>query len=197
MRSEGKFAKDNLSDDLYRNNAWLLDDKYMTYETILSDRQMGELVKVITDDETDTDENRPDIALIFSNNPNNNKPFDVVIVELKKRGISLEENMKVVTQLEKRARKLMKYYNNQIQRIWFYGIIEFDQEVEMQLAGEYTELYSSGKMYYRETNVAISLDPKITLPIGVFVWDLDAVIGDADSRNSAFLNLIKNKISEQ
>ncbi len=63
----------------------------------------------------------------------------------------------------------------------------------MQLAGEYTELYSSGKMYYREANVAISLNPKITLPIGVFIWDLDAVINDADARNSAFLNLIKSK----
>ena len=66
----------------------------------------------------------------------------------------------------------------------------------MQLAGEYTELYSSGKMYYRETNVAISLNPKITLPIGVFIWDLDAVIKDADARNSAFLNLIKSKFIE-
>jgi hypothetical protein len=141
-------------------------------------------------------ETYPDIALIFSNNPDNQKPFDVVIVELKKRGISLEENMKVITQLEKRARRLMRHYNNQIQRIWFYGIIEFSEEVEMQLAGEYTELYSSGKMYYRETNVAISLNPKITLPIGVFIWDLDAVIKDADARNSAFLNLIKSKFIE-
>ena len=48
-------------------------------------------------------------------------------------------------------------------------------------------------MYYRETNVAISLNPKITLPIGVFIWDLNAVINDADARNSAFLNLIKSK----
>lgn len=196
MRSRGKFKKENSSKDLYRNNAWLLDDKYMTYEIILSDREMGELVQVITSEERFTDENRPDLALIFSNNPKNKKPFDVVIVELKKRGLSIEENMKVVTQLEKRARKLMKYYKNQIQRIWFYGIIEFNEEVEMQLAGEYTELYSSGKMYYRETSVAISLEPKVTLPIGVFIWDLDAVIGDADSRNSAFLNLIKNKIIE-
>ena len=195
MRSKGKFTKDNISDDLYRNNAWLLDDKYMTYETILSDREMGELVNLITDEEIKNDENRPDIALIFSNNPENQKPFDVVIVELKKRGISLEDNMKVVTQLEKRARKLMKHYNNQIQRIWFYGIIEFNKDVEMQLAGEYTELYSSGKMYYKETSVAISLEPLVKLPIGVFIWDLDAVIGDADSRNSAFLNLIKNKIT--
>jgi len=193
MRKDGRFEKKDSLDDLYRNNAWLLDDKYMTYETILSDREMGELIQVITDEEEISDENRPDIALIFSNNPENKKPFDVVIVELKKRGISLEENMKVVTQLEKRARKLMKHFNNQIQRIWFYGIIEFSEEVEMQLAGEYTEIYSSGKMYYRETNVAISLSPKITLPIGVFIWDLDAVINDADARNSAFLNLIKSK----
>ncbi len=193
MRKDGRFEKKDSVDNLYRNNAWLLDDKYMTYETILSDREMGELIQVITDEEEITDDNRPDIALIFSNNPNNKKPFDVVIVELKKRGISLEENMKVVTQLEKRARRLMKHYDNQIQRIWFYGIIEFSEDIEMQLAGEYTELYSSGKMYYRETNVAISLNPKITLPIGVFIWDLDAVINDADARNSAFLNLIKSK----
>lgn len=193
MRKEGRFDKKDSFDDLYRNNVWLLDDKYMTYESILSDREMGELIQIITDEEEISDDNRPDIAIVFSNNPDNKKPFDVVIVELKKRGISLEENMKVITQLEKRARRLLKHYNNQIQRIWFYGIIEFNEEVEMHLAGEYTELYSSGKIYYKETNVAISLNPKISLPIGVFIWDLDAVINDADSRNSAFLNLIKSK----
>lgn len=193
MRKDGRFEKKDSVDDLYRNNAWLLDDKYMTYETILSDREMSELIQLITDEDEISDDNRPDIALIFSNNPENKRPFDVVIVELKKRRITLEENMKVVTQLEKRARRLMKHYKNQIQRIWFYGIIEFSDEVEMQLAGEYTELFSSGKMYYRETNVAIALNPLITLPIGVFIWDLDAVINDADARNSAFLNLIKNK----
>lgn len=192
MRKDGKFDKKDAINDLYRNNAWLLDDKYMTYETVLSDREMGELIQVITDEE-DHDDNRPDIALIFSNNPENQKPFDVVIVELKKRGISLEENLKVVTQLEKRARKLMKHYNNQIQRIWFYGVIEFNEDVETHLAGEYTELYSCGKMYYRETNVAISLNPKIVLPIGVFIWDIDAVVEDANARNSTFLNLIKSK----
>ncbi len=197
MRKEGRFDKQDSIDDLYRNNAWLLDDKYMTYETMLSDREMGELIQVITDEEEISDDNRPDIALIFSNNPENKKPFDVVIVELKKRGITLEENMKVVTQLEKRARRLMKHFNNQIQRIWFYGIIEFNEDVETQLAGEYTELYSSGKMYYRETNVAISLNPRIILPIGVFIWDLDAVVKDADARNSAFLNLIKSKFVEE
>jgi hypothetical protein len=192
-RKEGKFQKSNFVNDLYRNNSWLLDDKYMTYETVLSDREFGELITFITEDEIERNDDRIDIALVFSNNPNNKKPFDIVIVELKKRGISLEENMKVVTQLEKRARKLMQYYDNQIQRIWYYGIIEFNEEVELALSGEYTELYSTGKMYYKETSVAISLSPKRILPIGVFIWDLDAVVDDAHSRNAAFLNLIKSK----
>jgi hypothetical protein len=192
-RKEGKFEKSSFVNDLYRNNSWLLDDKYMTYETVLSDREFGELITFITGDDTERNDDRIDIALVFSNNPNNKKPFDIVIVELKKRGISLEDNMKVVTQLEKRARKLMQYYDNQIQRIWYYGIIEFNEEVELALSGEYTELYSTGKMYYKETNIAISLNPKRTLPIGVFIWDLDAVVEDAHSRNAAFLNLIKSK----
>lgn len=196
MKKEGKFEKKDAINDLYRNNAWLLDDKYMTYETVLSDREMSELVKFITDEEIERDDNRPDIALVFSNNPAENRPFDVVIVELKKRGLPIEENMKVITQLEKRARKLMKYYNNQIQRIWYYGIIEFNEEVELALSGRFTELYSSGKMYYDEIPVAISLEPKKILPIGVFIWDLDAVVSDADARNSAFLNLIKSRFIE-
>lgn len=197
MKKDGKFEKSSLIDDLYRNNSWLLDDKYMTYETVLSDREMSELVSFITKEEVERDDDRPDIAFVFSNNPSGNKPFDVVIVELKKRGISLEENLKVITQLEKRARRLMQFYNNQIQRIWYYGIIEFNEEIETALAGEYTELYSSGKMYYRETNIAIKLNPKTILPIGVYIWDLDAVVKDADSRNSAFLNLIKSKFTEE
>lgn len=191
---KAQFNKENMAYDIYRNNAWLLDDKYMTYETVLSDKEMGNLIEYITQDEwTARDDDRPDLAFIFSNNPNNANYFDIVIVELKKRGISLEENMKTITQLEKRARKLMKYYKNQIQRIWYYGIIEFNDDIELALSGEYKELYSSGKMYYKETRVAIQKKPELILPIGVFIWDIDAVISDADARNAAFLNLIKSK----
>lgn len=91
----------------------------------------------------------------------------------------------------------MKYYNNKVQRIWYYGIIEFNDEIELALSGTFTELYSSGKLYYKETEVAISLRPKVTIPIGIFMWDIDAVVRDADARNSTFLNFIKSKFSTQ
>lgn len=195
---DGKFLKENLINDIYKNNSWLLDDKYMTYEVTLSDREMSELVTYLVEgEEIIRDIDRPDFAFIFSNNPNEDKPFDVVIVELKKRGVDQYENQKTINQLETRARNLMKYYNNKVQRIWYYGIIEFNDEIELALSGTFTELYSSGKLYYKETEVAISLRPKVTIPIGIFMWDIDAVVRDADARNSTFLNFIKSKFSTQ
>lgn len=194
---DGKFVKENLINDIYKNNSWLLDDKYMTYEVTLSDREMSELVSYLVDEEVEKDIDRPDFAFIFSNNPNEDKPFDVVIVELKKRGVNQYDNLKTINQLETRARNLNKYYNNKVQRIWYYGIIEFNDEIELALSGKFTELYSSGKLFYMETEVAISLRPKVTIPIGVFMWDIDAVVRDADARNSTFLNFIKSKFATQ
>ncbi|MGV0939222.1 ATP-binding protein [Empedobacter sp. ULE_I140] len=195
---EGRFEKDNLINDIYKNNSWLLDDKFMTYEITLSDREMSELVEhLVEGEEIARDIDRPDFAFIFSNNPNEEKPFDVVIVELKKRGVNLYENLKTVNQLETRARNLMKYYNNKVQRIWYYGIIEFNDEVELALSSDFTELYSSGKLYYNEKDVAISLNPKRSVPVGIFMWDIDAIVSDASARNSTFLNFIKSKFSTQ
>lgn len=188
----------NLNNDLYRNNIWVLDDKYMTYDTVLSDKEMSEVIKVITEDENiEKDDDRPDIAMIFSGNPkeeNTEKKIDVVIVELKRKGLKTERNVDVETQLEKRARKLLKYYNNKIQQIWFYGIVEFDEDYELHLqSNDYHKLYSNGKVYFRNKDVPLALNSAKKLPMNLCIMDFDALVLDADARNSTFLNVIKNK----
>lgn len=188
-----KLDKSSFHNDLYRNNVWVLDDKFMSYNTVLSDAKMTEVVNVITDGEYVDNDDRPDIVLVFSDDIEVVDKVDVVVVELKKKGISHNDNMKVITQLETRARNLMKYYQNKIQRIWFYGIIEFNEEVELALMGEYTELYSTGRMYYKETNIAIQKEPVIKLPIGVYIMDYNSLIKDAETRNSTFFKIIKSK----
>lgn len=190
------FEKQTFADDIYRNNIWVLDDKYMTYDTILSDKEMSDVVNVITEGEVfDNDDDRPDIALIFSGDPKegNDKKVNVVIVELKKKGLSVENNSIVEIQLEKRARKLLQYYKDKIQQIWFYGIVEITDEYELHLASDYHKLYSTGKVYYRDKEVVLQANPKISVPIGMFIMDFDAVVNDADARNSTFLNIIRNK----
>ncbi|GHT30355.1 ATPase [Bacteroidia bacterium] len=195
-----QFDGSNLQNDLYRNNVWILDDKYMTYDTVLSEADMSKVISVITEGEVvEKDDDRPDIALIFSGNPNdedNNRKVDVVIVELKKKGLSTELNSVVEVQLENRARKLMQYYKNKIQQIWFYGIVEFNEEYELHLEADYHRLYSNGKVYYRNKEVVLQRSPRVSLPIGVFIMDFEAVVDDANARNSTFLNVIKSKFKQ-
>ncbi|GHU67556.1 ATPase [Bacteroidia bacterium] len=193
-----QFDGENVMDDLYRNNVWVLDDKYMTYDTVLSEAEMSKVINVITEGEViEKDDDRPDIALVFSGNPNDankDKKVDVVIVELKKKGLSTENNSIVEIQLKNRARKLMQYYNQKIQQIWFYGVVDLNEEYELHLTDEsYHKLYSNGKVYYRPTEVTLQLNPTIKVPMGIFIMDLDAMIKDAETRNSTFLNIIKRK----
>ena len=79
----------------------------------------------------------------FSDNPEDlSCKVDVVIIELKKRGIKLSKTEEVISQLKQRATKLMNYYPNRIQRIWFYGIVEFNDEFKLSLKNEHYTILS-------------------------------------------------------
>lgn len=122
------YEKSTFVNDLYTNNVWLFDDKYMSYTTVLSEIEMDKLLEKITDETTDkVEDGRPDIAIIFSNDPTNTEKVDVVIVELKKLELKIERKYDVITQLTNRATKLLKYFPDKIQRIWFYGIVDIDK----------------------------------------------------------------------
>ena len=193
-------GKAGFINDLYTNNAWLLDDKYMSYSTILSDLEMNKLMPYLAlDGENVDDEKRPDIAIVFSNDFHNpvgqvevQTKTDVVIVELKKLGLPLAKREEVVSQLKQRARKLAKYYPDKIQRIWFYGIVDIDAEFRIALKEEnYTELFSAGSLFYKEHTVMLDEDKNIRIPFGLYVLSFDAFLKDAESRNSTFLNVLK------
>jgi len=183
---------------LFTNNAWLLDDKYMSYTSILSDREFDEILPHIevTENEFAKDSKRPDIAIVFSNDLNSAQKVDVVIVELKKHGLSLAKKEEVVSQLKQRARKLIKYYPDKIQRLWFYGIVDIDAEFRKSLKEEkFVELYSSGSVYYKEHEAL--LDDEVTrVPIGLFILSYEAFLDDAELRNNTFLEVLKTGITK-
>ena len=54
-------------DGIYTNNLWLLDNKYMTYTTAMSERTMTEVLDEIVKKANEVeDDGRPDIAIVFS-----------------------------------------------------------------------------------------------------------------------------------
>lgn len=185
----------NAYNDLYKQNLWLIDDRFMTYSNVLSEKEMTDLFKII-DPETDyVNAGRPDIAIVFSSDPKTSEKFDVVIIELKREGIDIDKTLGVERQLASRARELYSHFGERIQRMWFYGIIEISEDVELDLDG-YNPLYSTGKILFAQKNVKISLSPKKTIDVGIYLMDYDALIGDADKRNETFLNIIQNSFKE-
>lgn len=181
---------------IYSNNLWLLDDKYMTYTTACSEKTMKVFLEEITQEKTDVkDSTAPDIAIIFSNNPEDdeNKKVDVVIVELKKRGIKLAKTEEAISQLKQRATKIMKHYPNKIQRVWFYAIVEFNDEFKLSLKNEdYTPLYSKDSLYYKENKIYLNLEDETPYLIGTYILSIDAFISDSKSRNATFLQMLKD-----
>jgi len=189
------YHSDTFAHDIYSNNAWLLDDRYMSYTTILSDRDMGNLldaIKVESEDDLAGKGARPDIAIVFSEDPQNAEgKVDVVIIELKKLGLALKDKENVESQLRQRARKLLAYLPNKIQRIWFYGLVDFDDEFVQSLEElEYIELFGKGRVFYKEVPIDVFRDG-VKTPASIFIQSFDTFLKEAEHRNATFLRVLK------
>ncbi|MBR2251952.1 MAG: ATP-binding protein [Neisseriaceae bacterium] len=196
LRAENHF------ENRFINNAWLLDDKYMSYKTVLSDENIEELIKEITDDQEIPSDLRPDIAFVFSDDINTcDHPVDVVVVELKKKNLDYLKNSEVISQMEQRARRLLAYYPEKIQRMWFFGIVEIDAELRLLLEEKWIPLYSKGDVFYKEERLFPMNKNKEkigtnTLPVKMMIMSFDALWKDAEARNNSFLDIFRKAIQD-
>lgn len=188
--------------DIYRNNAWLLDDKFMSYQYVLSDENIKHLIEKISEpEEKISDDLRPDIAFVFSDDVDNcGHKVDVVVVELKKRNTTHLKTLEVVEQLKQRARRLYGCYRSRIQRMWFFGIVDFDKETSIALRESWTPLFSSGTAFYKEEKVfpvdenGDEIEASVQQPVSMTLWSYDAFLGDAKMRNETFMRLLRSVI---
>lgn len=180
---------------IYNNNIWMLDDRFMGYTVVLSDELMEKVVKSITMDEVD-DDSRPDIAMVFSGDPTQEgaSGVSVVVVELKKYGLKLAKNEEVISQLRQRARRLLRYFPDKIDRIWFYGIADIDAEFRISLLEDgFKQLFSHGQMFFKPQDIIVE-NERNPFRIDLFVMSYETLIKDAESRNKSFLEIIKAQI---
>ena len=196
-----EFKGNNFIEDIYRNNVWVLDDKFMSYSTVLSENEMGKVISVLTNGEIadDKDDDRPDITLFFSDDPNDvDKKVDVVVVELKRLGISAEQNSIVEFQLDTRTERLAEFYDNRIQRMWFYGIVDMDARYKKHLRyNGFTSLYSNGTVYFKSKKMWLDEEETKCVIQNVYIMDFKALVEDANIRNETFLKILKQKFAEQ
>lgn len=186
-----EFSQDNLSSEIYQNNAWLLDDKFMVFRTILSEKNMDAVINAIrSDEERIGDTGRPDIAMIFSADPSDTTPVDVVVVEIKKKTDEEKDNFYAINQLLDRAGKLVAYCPN-IQRVWYYAVMDVSDTTAFRLRQfKWTPFFSKGKVYYQEFDTPHP-DGKV-IPTPTFVVSFDAIVADAACRNHTFLEILRD-----
>ena len=193
------FSGDEFEKDAYINNLWVLDDKFMTYEHVLSEADMKKVIGHLNPSSANNgDDDRPDIAIFFSRDPSEDgEKFDMVIVELKRLGLTPEMNSIVELQLDKRTQLLSEHYGNRIQRAWYYGIVEMTDEYRMHLKNnEYKPLFSHGNVYYKVKPVFRNLQDEVGVIQHSYILDYKSIIEDANARNSAFLRILKDKFSQ-
>lgn len=184
-----------VSSNIYQNNAWLLDDKFMVFRTILSEKRMYKVINAIRLDEEKVDDNgRPDITMIFSADPKNVEAVDVVVVEIKKKTDDEKENQYAVNQLLDRASKLVEFCPK-IQRVWYYAVIQVSKKMELRLRQmNWSPLYSKGKVFYQEYKTPHPDGHDVPTP--TFVMSFDAIVSDAQSRNHIFLEVLRDSMKK-
>ena len=178
---------------MFINNAWLLDERFMAFRRILSDREMSTVLDAVNGTEgAQGERGRPDIVVIFDGSPESASSVDVVVVELKRPEAGEKENQLAINQLLERARKLVAYCPR-IGRMWYYAIVDIDSDFAESLEQQrWIRLFSSGHAYYYEHETK-AVDGR-RVPTPTFVVSLQAVIADAERRNSTFLDVLKSAI---
>lgn len=189
------FDQEDIARDVYKNNAWLLDDKFMTFRTILSEARMDKVINAISlKDDIAEESGRPDIAMIFSADPDDSNPVDVVVIEIKKKTEDEKENQYAVNQLLERADRLAQYCPN-IQRIWYYAVVEIDNSFARSLRQQkWTPLFSKGRVYYQE--FPTYRKDETIVPTPIFVMSFDAIVSDAAARNHTFLEILRSAMRQ-
>ena len=188
------YHHDGLLDSIYNNNAWILDDKFMSFRTILSEYSMEKLIKEIStaEEAAGGGDGRPDISMIFSGDPNGDKKVEVVVIELKRQSDDVKENAYVQFQLIERAQKLADYCPN-IERVWYFGIIQINDGLARTLKdSKWAPLFSKGQVFYQDFPVTRA--DSIVVPTPIYLLSYNTIITDATARNHTFLEILKNDI---
>lgn len=106
--------------------------------------------------------------------------------------------LKVEFQLDTRTQRLAEYYGNRIQRMWFYGIVEFDDKYRLHLVNNgFKPLFSNGSSYFRSKEVFTDLTQTVSVTQNAYIMDFKALVEDANTRNATFLKILQSNFKSK
>lgn len=178
----------------YDSNIWLLDDKYMSYTKMFSDKQIGIIKQRIINENPNNygDGKEPDLSIFYNDSAGNIK--DLVVVELKAIGATVPFKMFSLSEINRNLGFIAESVDN-IETLYGYIITKIDKNMEKELdyqAGVSKIFTTSNRplyYYYNDKIVDKNGNPK---PCHVYIMSTETLYDDAYARNKVFLDIIKN-----
>lgn len=181
------------TDDNYfcigKNNLWLLDDRFTTYSYAASDKRIAEVLKELGENTEGVDfpNDKPDLSLFFSHNPNNPERLKSVLVEIKPFDFQSKPDRKKFAGIQQLVDYVEAFKAKEnIDEIFAFLITDIDDKLSSRLRkDDYTPLFSLETpifhRFYKE------------LGISIYVISASTLIKDAEARNKVFLDIIRKQ----
>ena len=169
--------------DYKNSNLWLFDERFMTYTYAYSDNTINKILQL-----SDNDKNiRPDICIFTKSKED---ASEIVLIELKGSDATGEKNSSGINELNKYARKIKNYFeqNGKEILIWSYLITTFNKETKQEIEdtnGIKRAYTTKGDIYYLYND---------NLNMVTHILTLDTMVEDAMARNQLFLNILRGNI---
>ena len=186
------FMEMRTEDDYYsvgKNNLWLLDDRFTTYSYAASDKKIREVLKGIDEENVDTNilDDKPDLSLFFSHNPNSPERLKSVMVEIKPFDFASKPDRKKFAGIQQLIDYVKAFKEKEkIEEVSAFLITEVDDKLDERLTdNDFTKLFSlENPIYHRFYQGA---------GISIFVISASTLIKDAEARNKVFLDIIRKQ----
>ncbi len=183
--------------NIFKNNAWILDDRFMSFYSSFSDITLNKISKLNKDffEEESGSQERPDFLLLFSkpqDEQKKDKEIDIVIFEFKRLNVGKHEKLKASSELVEYASEIKDLLSEDITvgRMWLYALVNIDDKFRRTLRNQdYKPRFSiQGEIWYRPYN---------ELGLEVSYLDFKALVSDASSRNETFIRILKNDFNNE
>lgn len=172
----------------FQNCIWLLDDKYMSFDRLYSDKKVADMFEKTGENDTSSfDGIRPDMAIFYSNH-------DVVVVEFKSTGTDENKKIDAYTEINRNIGIIAERLKD-VNNIYGYVITKFDEKFKYYLSRQpgIKVMFSSGKdpiYFLYNDNIKDANGNSVTT--FVYFISADTIYSDANSRNKLFIDIIKN-----
>lgn len=169
---------------LDKNNLWLLDDKFMSYNYIASEKAISTFLKQNNLEYIKSNQEM-DIVLYFDKKEKNK----ACIIELKKLTANYKENGTGINQLFNYSKKL---FDSGIKELYLYLFAEINDDFRdiLQNQLKFTKICSHDGEVWHNSYLDRNSYIQIISP--------NAIIADANARNKTFLDIIKkSKITQE